>query len=424
MADGLQEPTPKRWPALLVLAGISGLLPIPAVQRAHELAEELAWTLRGLVQPAFRQAAASAAPPTPPSVDPRVAELLSTLRGRVQPPRSRGWQRDGRFGVVPLASGREPGELLLRSPAAVPPGEPAFHGEQLIGYTVARSDGTVRLEPLHLRGRRQIACAGVPGRREARFLALGDGSATLRVDLLDGDVELREGDLAWAIDPPGPPRTRASAIARVVDGAWLGRLVRGELPEGAEREEWRVEPLVDPALLAEVAIRYPPGFPLPDSSDLYPFRSELSGAAVVDGRRAFARLCDGREAGIVPGSAVAIDGYLVGRVTRSGFGHALVRTLGDRGFRQRALALIDGTVAAFELEVVARDGARIEVRAPALVDWNGALVVTAGSADGTPEGLLIGALSAEEGHCHLIATREPSGAAVAWRPAGSWSAAP
>lgn len=51
MADGLREPRPQRWPALLVLAGVSGMVPLPLLQRAHELVEEIAFTGRGLLLP-------------------------------------------------------------------------------------------------------------------------------------------------------------------------------------------------------------------------------------------------------------------------------------------------------------------------------------------------------------------------------------
>ncbi len=420
MADGLQEPAPKRWPAILVLVGISGLLPIPAIQRAHELAEELTWTLRGLVQPARRSARAADSTPPAAAADPRVAELLASLRQSVLPPKARGWQRDGRFGVVPLGTA-DGLELTLMPPAAVAPGEPAFYGEQLVGFTAARSNGSIRLERVTKSGTRLSACAGAPGRREARFLALGDGSTALRVAYADGGVELHEGDFAFALDPPSP---RGGAANRVIDAAVLGRLVRGDLPEGAEREEWRIEPLRPLERLAEVAIRFPPGLPLPSDTDLYPCASELLAHSVVDSRRAFARLCDGREQGIVPGSAVASEGYLLGRVVRAGFGHALVQTVRDPGFRQRALALVEGTVLAFELEVVRAHGSTIEVRPPVGLAWEGALVVTAASADGTPEGLLIGALTEKNGRCELVATPEPVGRVVAWRPAGAWSAAP
>jgi hypothetical protein len=100
----------------------------------------------------------------------------------------------------------------------------------------------------------------VPGQRQARFLALGDGSDTLRVAYADGDVEIVEGDLAWAIDPPRD-EPRGGAITRIVGGALLGRIVRGDAPAGADRVDWRVAPLASLATLAEVAVRLPPGFP-------------------------------------------------------------------------------------------------------------------------------------------------------------------
>jgi hypothetical protein len=428
MEGGPYEPRSQRWPALLVLLGVSGMVPIPLVRRAHELIEQVAWSVRGLVHPAPDRADAQSAPPLP--LDARVAELLATLRRRVLPPRERGWQRDGRFGVVALSNRRdeqEPrSELFTQTPCVLPPDEPVMHGEELLGFTRPRRDGSVRIERLTRRGSRTPACAGEPGKREARFLALGDGSATLRVSYVDDGVELREGDLAWAIDPPASP---GAAIARVVGGAWLGRLVRGDLPEGAERDEWRVAPLSQPELLAEVAIRFPSGFPPPTETDLYPLATELSGDPIVDPRRAFARIGDGREAGLLPGSALSCDGCYVGTVLRAGYGHALVRTLADPGVRVRALLLRGGEAVAFDLVVVAveRDAQarpRIIVLPPPCPDWDGALVVTAAQVAGTPEGLVIGALAAESGRCTLVARRAASGPAIAWRLPGAWSSEP
>jgi len=428
MEGGPYEPRSQRWPALLVLLGVSGMVPIPLVRRAHELVEQVAWSVRGLVHPAPDRADAQSTPPAPFAAD--VVELLATLRRRVLPPRERGWQRDGRFGVVALASrrdDREPrAELATPTPGVLPPDEPVFHGEELLGFTRPRRDGSIRIERLTKQGTRTPACAGEPGKREARFLALGDGSATLRVSYVDDGVELREGDLAWAIDPPAAP---GGAIARVVGGATLGRLVRGDLPAGAARDEWRVAPLSQPELLAEAAIRFPPGFPPPTETDLYPLATELSGDPIVDPRRAFARIGDGREAGLLPGSALSCDGRYVGSVVRAGYGHALVRTLSDPGMRVRALLLRGGDSVAFDLVVVAveRDAEereRLVVVAPPCPGWEGALVVTAAQVAGTPEGLVIGALAADAGRCTLVARRDASGPAIAWRLPGAWSSEP
>lgn len=441
MADGLREARPQRWPALLVLAGVSGMVPIPLFERAHELLEEVAWTARGLLQPPSLEVDARALEATTSlaessagvdqaasvrdALDARVVGILARLRQRVLPPKTRGWQRDGRFGVVPVTAApalgrRDAQELLLLTVAPLPPDEPVFHGEQLIGWTRVRADGSTRIDRLTRAGARTTACAGEPGRREARFLALGDGSATLRMALADGGVELTAGDLAWVLDPPAAP---AGAVVREVGGALLGRLVRGELPEGAERDEWRVLPLVAPELLAEVAVRFPPGFPLPSETAVYPFAMVLAANPILDPRRAFTRLGQGREVGLFAGAAVSIGGALCGRVTRSGYGHALVRTVRDPGFRVAALLVQAQQATAFELVVLGVDGTVIEVRPPVGVPWDGALVVTAASPDGCPEGLLIGSLAARDGRCVLVDFREAApGPVVAWRLSGAWSA--
>jgi len=432
MADGLREPRPQRWPALLVLAGVSGMVPLPLLQRAHELVEEIAFTGRGLLLPDGAetpevQAAEQLSPDLtskPRLLDERVVTLLEELRRRVLPPPSRGWQRDGRFGVIPVGGGvaprrREAEELRAATVAPLPPDEPVFHGEQLIGFSRARADGTTRIERLTRAGARLLACAGAPGRREARFLAVGDGTPTLRVALADHGVALAEGDLAWVVDPPTAP---GAAIARDIGGAVIGRITRGTTPEGAAKEEWRVEPLVAPELLAEVALRFPPGFPLPTEVGVYPFMTALLPDGVIDPRRSFRRLPHGREEGLTAGAAVSVGGKLCGRVVRAGHGHALVRSLADPGFRVAALLLAGGRATAFELVVLGSLEDGLEVAPPPTRDWDGGVVVTAGSADGCPEGLLIGALFARVGRCGLAGgAGAPEGTVVAWRLPGAWS---
>jgi hypothetical protein len=430
MADGLREPQPQRWPALLVLAGVSGMVPWPLLERTHELVEEVAFTARGLlltggaavaadVQAAERVAAIGL-------VDARVAELLTELRRRVLPPPRRGWQRDGRFGVVPISAAlparrREAHELRPATVAPLPPDEPVFHGEQLIGFTRARSDGSTRIERLTRAGVRTLAMAGVPGRREARFLAVGDGSPWLRVALADYGVALEEGDLAWVVDARQTP---GSAIVRDIGGAAIGRLTRGGVPEGAAKEEWRVAPILPPERLAEVAIRFPPGFPLPGDVDVYPFVTARLDGAVIDPRRVLFRLPHGREEGLSAGAAVSIGGTLCGRIARAGFGHSLVRGLADPGFTMPALLLAEGQVSAFELIVRRSCDAGVEVEAPPVPSWDGGVVVTAGGADGCPEGLLVGGLVADGGRCILSGRPDEllGAAVVAWRLPGAWSA--
>ncbi|MSR45540.1 MAG: hypothetical protein EXS13_00470 [Planctomycetes bacterium] len=429
MADGLREQRPQRWPAVLVLIGVSGMVPVPVLEHAHGLIEAVAWSVRGLVDPVERTALAASEVAAPPdlalALDPRVVSLLETIRRRVLPPPARGWQREGHFGVVlvgapPVENHRdEARELVVQTAAPVPSGEPAFFGEQLIGFTRVHADGSARIERITRPGGRTTACVGAPGEREARCLALGDGSTDLRVAYADGGVELREGDRAWAVDPPG--RSGAAAI-RVVGGALLGRLVRGELPTGAARDEWRIVPPVPVESLAEVAIRFPAGFAPPGETDIYPFTVTLAPDPLLDRRRSFCRIDRGREAGVLAGAAISNGGALIGRVERSGYGAALVRTLRDPGFRMRALLLQSGTAVAFDLVARGDRGGFVEIAPPPCPGWEGALVVTAASPDGTPEGLLFGALERHGDRCELLAAASAVGPAAAWRLPGAWGA--
>ncbi len=429
MGSQIDQPRSNRWPTLLLLAGVSGLLPLPVVRRAHALVEQIVGAARGWLEPndlvefAAADVAALATESDPPAagIDPQVVALLSALRDEVRPPKSGGWQRDGRFGVVPVGARRDVGELSLATPAAIPLGEPVFFGRELVGFTAARAAGPTLVQLLSRPGTRIAACAGVPGVREVRFLAIGEGVETLRVAYADGGQQLEEGDLAWAIDPPSLP---GAAVAPTIGGAQLGRVVHGDLASGAALDEWRIVPITAPARLAEVAIRFPPGFPLASEPDLYPMRTTAIGHAVVEERRRVARVVDGHEVGIDAGCAVSSAGRYVGRISRSSWGAALVRAVSDPGFRLSTLLLVGGRVSAWELESGGTCADGLLLLPPPIESWDGAIVVTASSPDGTPEGLIVGALRAIGDGCVLVGVREPLGAVEVWRPAGAWSAPP
>ena len=321
----------------------------------------------------------------------------------------------------------------------MPAGEPVFCGRVLVGLTeVDKRTQRSFVRPLLAKGTRIPACAGVPGRREVRFVAIGDGSDTLRVAYPDSAQPIREGDLVWAIDAggprPGPPfdaagtPATATAIVPYYGGAELGRIARGALPPGALRDDWRVRPSFDLDELAEVAIRFPPGLPGPSELDLAPLAVRPTGAAVHDARRRGAWLGVGRELGVVPGCFVASGPYLAGVVVRAAWHGALVRRVDDPGFRCRTLVLLDGRCFPWTIEVERSDEGRLLLRgAPVVAGAEGALVVTAGSATGSPEGLLLGVLESEQGRWRLRVEPEllegprADSEWVVHRPPGPWS---
>jgi hypothetical protein len=353
----------------------------------------------------------------------------------VLPPRTTGWQRDGRFCVVPVGGERRPDLLSLLLAGTVPPGEPVFSGRVLIGTTALDPAQRPFVLPILAKGARVPACAGIPGRREVRFLAIGDGSSTLRVQFPDAAQPILDGDLVWAIDvgapavaAPAAGTAAGSVVGPVVGGAEIGRIERGELPIGAQRDDWRVRPTVPLELLVEVAIRFPPGLPGPAETELAPLPVHPVGATVRDVRRRGAWLDVGRELGVVAGCAVAAGPCLAGVVLRAGWRGALVRRLDDPGFRCRALVLVDGQCLPWTVEVVGSEGDRLLLRgAPAVPNCDGALLVTAGSSAGIPEGLILGVLETTGGQSRLriepASVDFPSeGAWVVHRPPGPWSA--
>jgi hypothetical protein len=424
----------QRWSALLLVVGMLGLLPYPPIRGAFDSVEESLLSARRWVGRALGAGAPAEAEAVEGRPDARVVELLARSRASLLPPRSTGWQRDGGFCVVAVGGERSPAALGLLA-GAVPTGEPVFSGRVLVG-TTALDKRTQRtyVKPLLAKGTRIPACAGVPGRREVRFIAVGDGSDTLRVAYPDNAQPIRDGDLVWAIDAAGTMAgallvpDAAGAVAPFIGGAELGRIARGALPAGAERDDWRVRPSVDLDELAEVAVRYPAGLPGPTETDLAPLAVRPTGAAVHDDRRRGAWLGVGRELGVVPGCLVASGPCVAGVVVRSGWHAALVRRVDDPGFRCRALVLADGRCLPWTIEVAGSADGRLLLRgAPALAGGDGALVVTAASAMGAPEGLLLGVLENDGGQWRLRvepALLERPQADSVWvvqRPPGPWS---
>lgn len=427
MGERDREPRPQRWPTLLLVAGIVGLIPAQAVRRTFELAEEVLLSARRPIK--LGGGSASALEPDELGrlgrPDPRVVALLAEARAALLPPPAAGWQRDGRFCVVPVGAERRPDLLGLLLAGTLPPGEPVFSGRILIGTTALDRAQRPFVAPLLAKGARVAACAGVPGRREVRFLAVGDGSATLKVEFPDAAFPILDGDLVWAIDAGPPP---LGAAGPVVAGAELGRIERGELPPGSQRDDWRVRPTVPLDALAEVAVRYPPGLPGPSENELTPLQVVPVAAAARGRLRRGAWLDVGREAGVVDGCAVAAGGCLAGLVVRSGWRGALVRRLDDPGFRCRCFVLVGGQCLPWTVDVVGRVRDRLLLRgAPAAASCQGALIVTAGSPSGVPEGLILGVYEAEEGLSWLrfesasVAFDEGS-PWVVHRPPGPWSA--
>jgi rod shape-determining protein MreC len=430
MGDRDREARPQRWPTLLLVAGIVGLLPVQTLRRGFGLAEEILLTARrwsslgggtatALEEADVERLERSCRP------DPRVDALLAEARAALLPPRSAGWQRDGRFCVVPVGADRRPESLSLLLAGTVPAGEPVFSGRVLIGTTALDRTGRSYVTPILAKGARVPACAGVPGRREVRFLAIGDGGPTLKVEFPDASRPILEGDLVWAIDA-GPAPT--AVVGPVVGGAELGRIERGELPPGAQRDDWRVRPTVSLETLAEVAIRFPPGLPGPAENELAPLPVVPVGMAVRGRLRRGAWLEVGRELGVVDGCAVTSGPCLVGLVARSGWRSALVRRLDDPGFRCRAFVLVSGQCLPWTVEVVGRSGDRLLLKgAPATPSCDGALLVTAGSASGVPEGLVLGVLETLGATTWLDIERAsielPDDLLwVVHRPPGPWSA--
>jgi hypothetical protein len=357
--------------------------------------------------------------------DPRVVALLAEARAALLPPRSAGWQRDGRFCVVPVGADRRPDSLSLLLAGTVPAGEPVLSGRVLIGTTALDRTGRPCVVPTLAKGARFPACAGIPGRREVRFLAIGDGSGTLKVEFPDAAWPILDGDLVWAIDAGPSP---AGAVGPVVAGAELGRIERGELPPGAQRDDWRVRPTVSLETLAEVAIRFPPGLPGPAENELAPLPVVPLGATVRGRQRRGAWLEVGREFGVVAGCAVSSGPCLAGLVTRAGWRGALVRRLDDPGFRCRAFVLVDGRCLPWTVEVVGRGGDRLLLKgAPAGANCDGALLVTAASSAGVPEGLILGVLEIAGASSWLKVERASVELSddppwVVHRPPGPWSA--
>src|SRR5215475_1513490 len=116
------ESRPQRWPTLLLVAGIAGLLPVQGLRRGYELAEEVLLSARRWSSLGGGTAAALEGADLqrlgPP--DPRVVALLAEARAALLPPRSAGWQRDGRFCVVPVGADRRPESLSLLLAGTVP----------------------------------------------------------------------------------------------------------------------------------------------------------------------------------------------------------------------------------------------------------------------------------------------------------------
>jgi hypothetical protein len=421
------EPRPQRWPTLLLVAGIVGLLPVQTLHRVFELAEEVLLSARRWSGPGGGSAAALEAADLARlgRPDPRVVALLAQARAALLPPPSTGWQRDGRFCAVPIGAARRADCLGLLLAGTVPPGEPVFSGRILIGTTALDRAQRPFVAPILAKGARVAACAGVPGRREVRFLAVGDGSATLRVEFPDAAFPIMDGDLVWAIDAGPPP---VGAAGPIVAGAELGRIERGELPPGSQRDDWRVRPTVPLSALAEVAVRYPPGLPGPAENELAPLEVVPAGGSVRGRVRRGAWLEVGREVGVVDGCAVASGACLAGLVARSGWRGALVRRLDDPGFRCRAFVLVGGQCLPWTVEVVGRLRDRLLLKgAPATANCDGALIVTAGSPSGVPEGLILGVLESVEGLSWLrfesASVGLDEGALwVVHRPPGPWSA--
>ncbi len=423
MASRDLEARPQRWPAALLIAGVASLLPQPAVREALSVLEGGLLTARRLVDPmAWRRVAQAAQPPAggpDRSPDRFIVELLATARARVIPDSSEGWQRDGRFCGVTLGRVRSPSSLSVASAGPLPPGEPAFHGRELVGFTSSSaSDDRPRIVPLRAKGTRLSACAGAPGKREARFLALGDGSELLRVAYADRDVAIEEGDLAWAIDPLAPT---GGAVTRIVGGALLGRIVRGDAPRGSDRDDWRVAPLTPLAELAELAIRHPPGFPGPSEASFVPLAAEARHEALVDARRDGLLLPKGRESGVVEGCAVSAGPWWIGRVVRAGWGASIVRTVRDPGLTCPVLVISRGEIRAFALSTAEVRGADVRLEAaPPFADCDGAVVVTAPGPEGVPEGLLVGTLHRDDLGWFLTAGPAAAEAVVVHRPPGAW----
>jgi hypothetical protein len=166
--------------------------------------------------------------------------------------------------------------------------------------------------------------------------------------------------------------------------------VRGDAPAGADRVDWRVAPLASLATLAEVAVRLPPGFPAPAELSLVPLLVGPRPAPPLDRRRSGLLLPAGREAGVVAGCAVSSGPFFVGRIVRSGWQQSLALTLRDPGLRCRVLLLGRGSASAWEIETAgsgrtASRGSRSSGPPPP-AECAGALVVSAPSSEGVPEG--------------------------------------
>jgi len=93
--------------------------------------------------------------------------------------------------------------------------------------------------------------------------------------------------------------------------------------------------------------------------------------------------------------------------------------IGSRDVVAWNLATAGGTIRAGD--VANAEGEILLESAPTAVDWDGALVVTAPSQEGVPEGLVVGTLAAVEERCILRIEEVSLEDVTVWRPPNAWS---
>lgn len=384
------RPRSQHWHWLTGSLGLVLLLPIGGVQETSALLQEtLLSTVPWVHVPALLAQDARGATGSFQPLD-WVAEELRRSESQVLPPPD--WRSPGgEFCRVPIGAQRSDSELSLALVGPAPHRQPALLGEQLVGITWQEEGRAARLLPITASGQRFRACAGEQDSgRQITFIAAGDGSDTLRVEVPEKRFALRPGDAVWC--------------SGELESGWQPpagqHLLLGHLEEAAgvpatDRPHWRVRPGFRSEQLDQVAVHFPEGLARPSERDLVPRRVVAVPRGLVLEGRSGLLILRGREDGVERGMCVAAGASLVGLVERVGFGCSLVRCLDDPGYRMRTLILSPGGCKPWELASKGAEGTDVQLEeAPPPGTVTESTVVTGVSARWIPAGLFIGQLVA------------------------------
>lgn len=343
------------------------------------------------------------------------------------------------FGVVrvrpPRSSSPTSLEVELPHGIHVRGGEPVIFGDALVGFveteSVAADRRVARMRALtHPAARilgavdrpRPKPSGGGPSSTEEACETAGGPSDRVVFGLIGGGAQRPELLVRYLAEADGldngSPVTTPAGGGPAPPGLRIGTLHFSEGKGLPRRQALTVAPAVSPArqCFLVVLLKDQPAVtveayasalsdPVALESDVAVRRLEARVVAVGDaapGRHLF-YLDVGAEAGVRPGCAVVLNRSLVGRVHRAGRRACEVATMGDPGFRVRALALPtdeaerSGRAPATVTLLGSSDSRgrrlRIDPRETAL---EGAALVTAPGDETVPAGLFVGAVESGE----------------------------